>query len=102
MQKEYKNSAGITKNYWIKLADGGTPDILACVAGLFIGIEVKKNAKEIEKWHKQREERDRAQRHQHLAIMKAGGSVILACSVDEVAKDIETIKINLRNGQPTK
>ncbi len=36
---------------WIHLADKGTPDILACIAGKFVGIEVKANEAAKKRWH---------------------------------------------------
>jgi len=43
MLKSYPNKkTGHAKMYSVKLADAGTPDILACIKGKFVGIEVKK------------------------------------------------------------
>lgn len=47
----------------------GTPDILACVAGKFVGIELKKSDKE---------PRDRLQHHKLGLIEKAGGVSLVA------------------------
>lgn len=37
----------------VNLADEGTPDILACISGKFVGIEIKKDEKEFAKWENQ-------------------------------------------------
>lgn len=77
------------RQYKVKLADEGTPDILACIGGRFVAIEVKKDAKEIEKWQRDREtdQRSIVQHAQQDRIRQAGGITIVACSVDEVQRD---------------
>ena len=88
-------NAGFSREHWVKLADSGTPDLLACINGYFVAIEVKKDAKEIETW-KRKAETDRrsiVQHAQHHAIKAAGGRVIVVCSVEGLQKALEELEI---------
>lgn len=38
------------KKRMIKLADVGTPDIIACFKGFFLAFEIKKDEEEVKKW----------------------------------------------------
>lgn len=88
-------NAGFTREHWVKLADRGTPDLIACINGFFVAIEVKKDAKEIEKWKKQAESNPRsaAQHAQHYAIKGAGGRVIVVCSVEGLEKALAELNM---------
>jgi len=102
--KAMPNKFGKPKVYKVKLADEGTPDIIACVPveitpemagqtiGGFVGIEVKRDYSEIKKWLKQKEERARVQKSQHNIIREAGGVVTLAASIDEVIEDLKFLR----------
>jgi len=91
------------KPYKITLATAGTPDILACVKGKFVGIEVKKNAKEVEKWQVyplglsgkkiKYNARTFNQKEQAGQINKSEGAFILCSSVDEVERDLKTLDL---------
>ncbi len=84
------------KSYAMNLAEKGSPDVIACVAGQFYGIEVKSSQKIKDKWLdlyervKKGEElpesydREQAQIDQCKKICKAGGKFILASSIDDV------------------
>lgn len=52
----------------------GLPDLIACVRGRFVGIEVKQPG----------QKPSAVQEHVHRKIRKAGGEVIVATSVDDV------------------
>lgn len=93
--------------YKLKLADEGTPDIISVFRGLFIAIEVKKDADEQRRWeaqwqkhletgeYKESWHRSIVQHQQHEAIMKAGGVVIVCSSIDELLSDIGSISFPL-------
>lgn len=86
-QKVHSGSLLVTRKdrtYRVKLADEGTPDIVACVHGRFVGIEVKRDEKARRAWERQ----DEAQHLQHEGIAKAGGEVIVCCSVEEMEADM--------------
>lgn len=88
-------NAGFSREHWVKLADRGTPDLLACVNGHFVAIEVKKDAKEIETWKKKAETDPRSivQHAQHHAIKAAGGRVIVVYSVEGLQRALEELEI---------
>lgn len=95
--------------YRVNLADQGTPDIIACVKGRMLGIEVKDSPEECARWRrviqsylatgdddhtrtiKPSWEREVCQYLQHELIRKAGGEVILCCSVDELIQDMNML-----------
>ena len=91
--------------YKVKLADQGTPDILACIHGRFVGIEVKVSKEEQEEWERQWDkylatnqfkvswERSIYQHQQHNAIRdgNAKWEVIVCSSVEELHQDIEQL-----------
>ena len=84
----YTTVGGTKKTYKIKLADEGTPDILACIKGKFVGIEVKKNEKEKQKWEKGSDQRSRAQQNQRNMIVEAKGIYLLVCSLPDLYQDL--------------
>ena len=99
--KEYTTRAGIKLQKRINLATAGTPDLLACIEGQFVGIEVKKNKKELDRWqayplglrgkpvaHNPRIE---AQKHQANDIKRSGGVALLCHNVDEFLDDMAVI-----------
>jgi len=89
--------------YKVKLADEGTPDIMASIHGRFVGIEVKVSPEEQAEWDRQWEkhletkqfkpswQRSIMQHTEHNKIRdgNAAGEVIVCSSVDELHKDIE-------------
>lgn len=105
----YRDKFGKTKTRCIKGAELGTPDVLACVFGIFIGIEVKKDAKTCQTWQKHVENFKRdarippsaaheiAQFKQMQRIGKAGGVCCLVHSVEGVQRMIEELKKNLKS-----
>ena len=62
------------KAYFIKFAPPGTPDILACAGGCFVGIECKLPGNEPTP----------KQLECHAQIRRAGGVVIVAYSLEDV------------------
>lgn len=86
--------------YWIRLGDEGSPDLVCCIHGLFIAIEVKKDAKELGAWERQYERfqktrvvvrSSRRSIAQHLAqerILKAGGIHIACCDFETLQRDV--------------
>ena len=79
----------------IRGADKGTPDVLACIYGKFIGIEIKNGIKEVEKFHKKIEnckikgplksyKREIDQDYQHSKIRKADGIAWVVGSVAQL------------------
>lgn len=84
---------GAERSHWIHLADQGTPDLLACIHGKFVAIEVKKDAKEIAKWERTAEtdQRSAAQHAQQENIRQAGGITLVCCSVEEVEADLREL-----------
>lgn len=92
LMKSYTSKQG-TKHYRINLADEGTPDILACIRGKFVGIEIKKDLKEIQKWEKELDQRSRAQHHQQSLIRESGGITLVVCSVEDLETDLKTLNL---------
>lgn len=96
--------------YRVKLADQGTPDIIACVDGRMIGVEVKDSPEECDRWWrvidaylatgdsertrtmKKSWEREVLQYLQHELIRKAGGEVSICSSPEELLADIEQLR----------
>jgi hypothetical protein len=78
----------------INFCSAGTPDIIACVRGVFLGIEVKKDAKEIAKWRKQLDKRSQDQHRQKEMIMNAQGKFLIVCSIEDVIQDLKQLKLN--------
>lgn len=81
----WRNNTGSTKipnGQWIKFGLVGSPDILGCYRGRFIGIEVKTPT------GKQSD----AQRNFQRALEKAGGVYVLARSVDDALNALGAIQ----------
>lgn len=81
------------KFYKVKLCDEGTPDIIACINGRFIGIEVKRDEVEKAKWLKENQKRyqwEKVNRREAMQqfmgdeIQKAGWLRCLACCCQDV------------------
>lgn len=75
------NSGGAIRTHHgsvIKLADAGTPDILACINGRFFGIEVKKPKEKL------REEQEACK----IKILSCGGVFVRATCLGDVLKMI--------------
>jgi len=91
--------------YKIKLADEGTPDILSSINGKFIGIEIKKDQKEIERGDRVVERfikkgkypksnhREVMQHLEAVKILKAGGIVLTVSSITQLIDDLKELKI---------
>ena len=62
----------------IQANDRGCPDIIACIDGQFVGIEVKPPG----------EKPTAIQAAQHKAIEKAGGRVYIIHSLEELKKEL--------------
>ena len=65
----------------IKLGDAGTPDIIACVAGAFIGFEVKSATGKVTE----------LQAECHERIARSGGVVFVVRSVDDVRDALDDL-----------
>lgn len=85
------------KKYFIKLGDPGTPDILCCVGGLFVAIEVKRDEKELKHWHGQWERFQKSRilvksaarciaQHGDMARVLQANGIHIACA------DLETLQ----------
>lgn len=81
----------------IRLAEAGTPDILACIAGRFVGIEVKRDDAEVKKWHREQEKRFEGkkfdvrsvnQKDQQDKIQDAGGLFCVICSSKQLHENL--------------
>jgi len=91
---------------WIHLADRGTPDILACIDGKFVGIEVKASEAAKKEWHRKvkkslelkplvkNDETAVAQHEQMNLIESAGGYTALISSIAELEHMITIITTN--------
>lgn len=99
----------------MNLADAGTPDLIACMPvkitkdmvgetfGLFCGIEVKRDEKEVEKWMKYDpslqagdrgfKRREHFQKLQGKKISEAGGKAFIVSSIDELNADFKHLSI---------
>lgn len=78
---DYLNRIGAYSVKTITVNRAGTPDILACLNGKFIAIEVKRLGKKATP----------LQEHHINEIKKAGGIAFVACSVDEVKQGLEEL-----------
>lgn len=89
-------------NQWrIKMAPRGTPDIVVCHNGRFIGIEVKKDEKAVKTWHRKVDnykktslipsycQREIDQYKASLKIKENGGEFYVVCSIEEVQKILQ-------------
>ena len=86
------------KKRFIHLAPAGTPDVIACIKGEFLAIEVKKDMKEIDKWFDNNEKgimNNSTQIHdikqkQTLDMIEdsCGGISMIVCSVEEVLENL--------------
>lgn len=86
--------------FFIRLGDEGSPDIITCIRGLFVAIEVKKDAEELGKWERQWEryqktritvKSSRRSIAQHLArerIKDAGGIHIACADFETLQRDV--------------
>lgn len=93
------------KQRMIHMAPKGTPDILCCIGGHFVGIEVKKDEKGVKAWGKvadkvrrgepiaESRHRELAQVEQQMAIMEAGGHCMVCASVDDLEHDFKLLKL---------
>lgn len=102
---EYETKGGEFKRRRLKLADPGTPDIVACINGHFVGIEVKKDAKAIGKWQNQianyyktnkLSKYNQGAMHQLWEgekITKAKGVCIMTNSIDRLGAVLKDLKI---------
>lgn len=86
---------GMERSHWMHLADQGTPDLIGCLSGKFIAIEVKKDMKEIAKWEKtaKTDRRSAAQHAQQRRIREAGGVTLVVASVEEVENDLRFLSL---------
>jgi hypothetical protein len=83
------NSGKVQKGkHWIKLCDEGTPDLLACYRGVFLGIETKTLVGKVSD----------EQARQHNLIERSGGYVIVPRSLDDLYAALEEIDTRLGMG----
>lgn len=87
--KAYKNRDGINRMCRINLAEQGTSDIIGCLSGRCIAIEVKRDAKELARWERTQEidAHSREQHHQQHLVRRAGGLTFAVCSLEELEND---------------
>lgn len=93
LMKTYKRKNGLSQAYRIQLAAEGTPDLIACIHGKFIAIEVKRDQKEIDKWERTKDvdRRSAAQHNQQEAIRYSGGVTLIVCSVEDLEADLREL-----------
>jgi len=94
LMKSYRTKTGVQKSHRINLADQGTPDMMGVLNGIFLGIEVKKDKKEVERWLAyplglrgtpvERKERIEAQKHFAELIQKNDGFFACVYSLDDL------------------
>lgn len=102
------NSGAIKiKEYFVKLGKRGTPDLLVCLDGYFVGLEVKKDASAARSWLRKvglfiktsfPNPNSLREIDQHKAmelIRRSGGSGFLVSSVDEVEEIIKKRRADL-------
>ena len=87
----------------LNLAERGTPDLLTCVRGRMVWIEVKESPEEIAEWERQWQKHLETKTvkaswersiYQHTIQAKwrdAGAEIIVCSSVEECAEDIEQL-----------
>jgi len=85
------------KKYRIKLADAGTPDILACIEGTFFGIEVKKAQKQVDDLLKEKTQTAQDQMYQLKLIDQADGQAMIVDSLDGFIRLYEDYKATLQD-----
>ena len=78
--------------YAVKTAppmDNGTPDIICCMGGLFLAIEVKQPGKSPSK----------IQQHRLRQIREAGGVALVATSVDDLKEQLNSVAKKLKQAR---
>lgn len=68
------------KGFYVKFGRPGAPDIVAVIEGRFIGIEVKREGKV----------QSKKQVEFEMELFRAGGQYILAYSLDDVTRVLES------------
>jgi hypothetical protein len=97
--KQYTNKFGQTHMCRINLADEGTSDVMGCLRGRFIVVEVKRDQEELDRWERQWQnyirgkicksyQRSIEQHEYQRRVRKAGGLTFAVCSVDMFEKDL--------------
>ncbi len=91
------------RNRYLHMAEAGTPDILACIKGKFVAIEVKKDLEEVRKWFRyplgkrgqklKPNKRMEAQKRQREGILYADGIHIVCASIEELQSDLRHLKL---------
>jgi hypothetical protein len=92
--REYKG-----RTHMIHMGERGTPDMIGCLNGRFLGVEVKRDEKEVQKWLAyplglrgkpiERNLRNEAQKETSKRIREAGGVFAVVCSVEELEQDLK-------------
>lgn len=72
------------QKYFVRLAEAGTPDLVACYKGQFIAIEVKRDTTAVGAWHRGVDERSICQHIQKGLIEDTGGKFVIACCIEDV------------------
>lgn len=75
------------------MADKGTPDIIACIKGIFVGVEVKKDARAYKEWKMQKTDTHVAQHMQKNWILEAGGIYLIGYNVEQIEEDLRSLKL---------
>lgn len=109
--KIHSGAAPTISGRWMKLGDEGSPDIVCCIAGLFVAIEVKKDVATLRAWERQWEryqknrvvvKSSRRSIAQHLArekILKAGGIHMACADFETFQRDVLEVERIAREEQ---
>jgi len=91
------------RDRFIHMAPSGTPDILACIKGNFVAIEVKKDDTEVRKWFAyplglkgkplKYNKKIEDQQYQRRKIRDAGGIHLVCSSVEELEEDLKSLEL---------
>jgi len=89
IQKELRKlGVFVFKVHGSALMPAGLPDLIACVDGAFLGLEVK-TPQTIDNVSAK-------QAHMHDQIRKAGGVCVVVCTVDEAVSAVEGMRASMR------
>ncbi len=93
ISQTYTNKTGNTRQRYIKMADKGTPDIIACIKGIFVGVEVKGSLRAYKEWQKQKTDTHVAQHMQKTWILESGGIYLIGYDVQQIEDDLRELKL---------
>ena len=90
---KFRLNQGTAYERWAHGAEKGTPDVLACLKGRLVGVEVKKDEKTAEKWYKSKAANVLTQKHQASLIREAGGITLTVGSLGQLQDDLQELKL---------